>query len=77
MPTSTDIDRLTALIAERPRDEQLVLSRARAYWQARDIPRCLADYDTALSINPHSPARTLRQMVVQIMDCHYKEIYNP
>lgn len=69
--------RLTRQIAQRPDDEELRLRRAQCYWQLQDIPRCMADYEAALRINPHSRARHLRDMARSVMEYYYKDSYNP
>lgn len=69
--------RLTRQIARRPDDEELRLRRAQCYWQRQDIPRCMADYEAALRINPRSRARHLKAMAQSVMEYYYKDTYNP
>lgn len=71
------LSQLTRQIAQRPDDEELRLRRAQCYWQRQDIPRCMADYEAALRINPHSRARHLKAMAQSVMEYYYKDTYNP
>jgi len=64
-------------ISRCPKDEELRLRRAEYYWKRCDIPRCLAEYDAALCINPQSRARYLKTMVQNVMSYYYKDTYNP
>lgn len=71
------IEELTSAIAQSPDCEELYLERGKYYWQQRDIPHAFADYDAALRLNPHSPARELKAMAQDILAFYNKEMYNP
>lgn len=72
-----DVTVLDHEIALHPDEEELRLRRAEYYWKRHDIPRCLADYDAALRINPQSRARYLKTMAQNVMNYYYKDTYNP
>jgi len=71
------LTQLTRQIAQHPDNEELLLRRAQCYWQRQDIPRCMADYEAALRINPQSRARHLKAMAQSVMEYYYKDSYNP
>lgn len=71
------VEELTRSIAASPSDASLYEQRGRLYWQLRDIPRCFADYDRAVSLDSASPARHHKQMAQQILSFYNKEMYNP
>lgn len=72
-----DLALLDREISLHPDDEELRLRRAEYYWKRRDIPRCLADYDAAIRINPKSRALHLKTMALNVMNYYYKDTYNP
>lgn len=72
-----EIEQLTQRIEASPDDERLLLERGKLHWQRRDIPACLADYDAAIALNPASPARELKTMVLGILAFHNPDMYNP
>lgn len=72
-----DLALLDREISLHPDDEELRLRRAEYYWKRRDIPRCLADYDAAICINPKSRALHLKTMALNVMNYYYKDTYNP
>jgi cytochrome c-type biogenesis protein CcmH/NrfG len=72
-----EIEACTQRMAETPDDDALYVERGRLYWQLRDLPRCFADYDSAVRLNPDSPARHLKTMVRNVMAFYHKDAYNP
>lgn len=74
----SEVAQLTQQLALQPDSaEELLIRRGGLYWRLQDIPRCLADYDAALRLNPQSRARHLRRMVDNVLNYYYKDLYNP
>ncbi|MDR1004344.1 MAG: tetratricopeptide repeat protein [Prevotellaceae bacterium] len=59
-----------------PLDEAYYL-RGNAYRKQGNWQQALNNYQCAIDINPHSPALQARLMVMNILNFHNKEIYNP
>lgn len=74
---STEIERLGERIAAAPGDAALYVERGKLYWRKQDVPRCMADYDAAVRLDPRSEARQLKTMVRDILAFYHKDMYNP
>lgn len=47
----TELKRLNPQIKRTPKKAELYLERANVYFQIRDLPKAIADYDQALRLN--------------------------
>ena len=51
-------------------------SSDKAYYLRGDFQQALNNYLHAMEINPESPAKLAHDMLMDIMDFYYKEMYN-
>ena len=69
---------LTAQIAARPEDVDLLLERGRLHYRMGEWGPALNDFNAVLRIDAeHVEARQFAQMVQEIFEFRYKDIYNP
>lgn len=69
---------LTAQIAARPEDVDLLLERGRLHYRMGEWGPALNDFNAVLRIDTeHVEARQFAQMVQEIFEFRYKDIYNP
>ena len=75
---ATRIAALTAQIAAEPADTRLYLDRGKLHWRLNEWGAALNDFNRILEIDPtHEEARQLAEMVREILEYRYKDIYNP
>ena len=75
---ATRIAALTARITERPGDVELLLERGRLHYRMGEWGPALNDFNAVLRIDAaHVEARQFAQMVQEILEFRYKDIYNP
>ncbi|MDR0976230.1 MAG: tetratricopeptide repeat protein [Prevotellaceae bacterium] len=72
------ITRLNTYISTEPshHDEAFYLL-GNAYRKQGDWQQALNNYSRAIDLNPDSPAREARRMVMDILNYYNKELYNP
>jgi tetratricopeptide (TPR) repeat protein len=72
------IEALDALLAQPDfagKDEAYYL-RGNAYRKQGNWQQTLNNYQSAIEINPESPALQARQMVMDILEFYHKDMYN-
>ena len=67
---------LDAVIAESPTSDEAFYLRGNAYRKLGDFQQALNNYLSALELSPDSPAREAHDMLMEILDFYYKEMYN-
>ncbi len=67
---------LDAVIAESPTSDEAFYLRGNAYRKLGDFQQALNNYLSAMELNPDSPAREAHDMLMEILDFYYKEMYN-
>lgn len=77
----TDIDakvaEISALILKNPSSADLYFQRGKLHWKAGRKAEAMTDFNTALSIDPASPAKAYLDMANEIMDFYNTDLYNP
>lgn len=48
-----------------------------AYRKQQNWQQAINNYSVAVSINPESPAREARTMILDILNFYHKDLYNP
>ena len=71
------IENLSSLISENTADASLFFERGKLYWKACDKAAAMTDFNTALSLDPSSPAKGYLEMANDIMDFYNTDLYNP
>ncbi len=75
--TAVAIQRLDTLIATAPVDsDELFYLRGNAYRKQGNWQQALNNYLLAIDINPESPARAARDMLMDILEFYNKDMYN-
>ena len=75
---ATRIAALTARITERPGDVELLLERGKLHYRMGEWGPALNDFNAVLRIDAaHVEAQQFAQMVQEILEFRYKDIYNP
>lgn len=75
---SARIATLTAQIAAGDADTPLYVERGKLHFRLNEWGAALNDFNRALSLDAdHAEARQLAQMVQEILEFRYKDIYNP
>lgn len=75
---ATRIAELTARIAARPGDAELLLERGKLHYRMGEWGPALNDFNAVLRIDAaHVEAQQFAQMVQEILEFRYKDIYNP
>lgn len=69
------IDSLISL-GTHPADELYYL-KGNAYRKQQNWQQAINCYSEAVSINPESPAREARTMLLDILNFYHKDLYNP
>lgn len=72
------IQKLQELIAleKHPADELYYLL-GNAYRKQQNWQQAINCYSEAVSVNPESPAREARTMILDILNFYHKDLYNP
>lgn len=68
------LDRL--LESDFPQKEMAYYLRGNAYRKQGNWQQALNNYQYAMDINPESPAREARRMVIDILNFYNKDMYN-
>lgn len=67
-------------------DKQIVLypdnssnyfERGKLYWKKGDKAKAMTDFNTAISLDPSSPAKSYLDMANEIMSFYNTDLYNP
>ena len=75
---ATRIAALTGQLAEHPDDIDLLLERGKLHYRLSEWGPALNDFNAVLRIDAgHVEARQFAQMVQEIFEFRYKDIYNP
>ena len=75
---ATRIAALTTQLAARPDDIELLLERGKLHYRLSEWGPALNDFNAVLRIDAgHVEARQFAQMVQEIFEFRYKDIYNP
>ena len=75
---ATRIAELTARIAARPGDVELLLERGKLHYRMGEWGPALNDFNAVLRTDAaHVEAQQFAQMVQEILEFRYKDIYNP
>ncbi len=72
-----EIARLDALIAQGEVSDREYLQRGMLRWKIGDRAGTITDYETAVRLNPDSPAAQALEMTRDIMDFYDHSRYNP
>ncbi len=72
------IPKLRELLAHEkyPADELFYLL-GNAYRKQQNWQQAINCYSEAISVNPESPAREARTMILDILNFYHKDLYNP
>lgn len=71
-------DRLTERIAAEPNSTELLAERGRWHYRRNEWGKALNDFGRILEIDPeHTEARQMREMIYEILQFRYTDIYNP
>lgn len=73
----SEIARLTALIALKPDDDSLLVSRGKLFWQVGRRGEAMSDYQKAAGINPRGAGKLLYDHSLQIMEFFNPDLLNP
>ena len=71
------IDVLTQAIATNPDAPTLYFERGKLYWKIGNRAGAITDYNTAISLDPSSPARAHLDMANDILNFYNTDLYNP
>ena len=64
------------LLSESAGKDNLFYLRGNAYRKKGDWQQALNNYQSAIDINPESPALQARAMVMDILNFYHKDMYN-
>lgn len=70
------IGKLDAMLEQEPTSDEAFYLRGNAYRKLGDFQQALNNYLSAMELNPESPAREAHDMLMEILDFYYKEMYN-
>ena len=70
------IGKLDAMLEQEPTSDEAFYLRGNAYRKLGDFQQALNNYLSAMELNPKSPAREAHDMLMEILDFYYKEMYN-
>ena len=72
------IARLTTMIEQQPNRAELYVERGKCYFQRNEWGSAINDFRKAEELKPElEEARQFREMVEEILEYRYKDIYNP
>ncbi len=72
------IARLSQSIKADPQNDKLYFERGKWYFRCNEFGNSINDFNTVLTLNPdHNEAQQMREMVQEILEFRYKDIYNP
>lgn len=58
-------------------DSALFFERGKLFWKTGDKGAAITDFNTALSLDPASPAKAFLDMATDVMDFYNTDLYNP
>ena len=70
------IRKLDTMLEQEPTSDEAFYLRGNAYRKLGDFQQALNNYLSAMELNPESPAREAHDMLMEILDFYYKEMYN-
>ena len=70
------IGKLDTMLEQEPTSDEAFYLRGNAYRKLGDFQQALNNYLSAMELNPESPAREAHDMLMEILDFYYKEMYN-
>lgn len=70
------IGKLDAMLEQEPTSDEAFYLRGNAYRKLGNFQQALNNYLSAIELNPESPAREAHDMLMEILDFYYKEMYN-
>lgn len=70
------IDQLTAHLKEHPESDEAYYLLGNVYRKKGDNRLALNNYLEAINLNPDSPAKKAHDMLMDILNFYYKEMYN-
>ncbi len=72
------IEVLTEALDQNPRDDALYVERGKLYHQKGQFDRAQNDFQRAAAINPQNhEAESFIEIIQEIFNYRYKEMYNP
>lgn len=71
------ISGLSQLMGSDCKDPDLFYRRGKLYWKAGQRAEAITDFNSAVAIDPKSPALAYLLMVNDIMDFYNTDLYNP
>ena len=71
------IDQISSEINKNPNISKLYFERGKLYWKLNLKSEAITDFNTAVSIDPNSPAKTYLDMSTDIMNFYNTDLYNP
>lgn len=77
MDIQSQIDALTLQIKMMPRLASNYYERGKLFWRMGNRASAITDFNTALSLDPNSPAATYLKMANDILDFYNHDLYNP
>lgn len=73
----SQIDALTVQINAMPRFAPNYYERGKLYWRLGNRAAAITDFNTAVSLDPSSPAASYLKMANEILDFYNHDLYNP
>lgn len=73
----SEIDALTLRIRMMPNLAANYYERGKLYWKLGDRAAAITDFNTAVSLDPSSPAVGYLRMANDILDFYNHDLYNP
>ena len=77
LPAEECIEKLNAFLSTHPEDDEALTLRGMKNWSLNRRQLAINDYLKALSINPHSKAKTALDYANSILDYYNKDLLNP
>lgn len=73
----SQIEALTIRINAMPRVAENYFERGKLYWRLGKRAQAITDFNTAVSLDPNSPAAEYLKMANEILDFYNHDLYNP
>lgn len=74
---SGSLEKYDAEIASNPENAGLYYERGKLHWKLGHRAEAITDFNTAVSLDPASPAKSHLEMLTDIMDFYNTDLYNP
>lgn len=71
------IGKIDAEILAQPNNANLYYERGKLHWKVGSRAEAITDFNTSVSLNPLSPAKSWLEMANEIMDFYNTDLYNP